>query len=97
MKTNMVRLAVLASAMFTLTSCSSVVSPGEELASARSRWLQKGPSVYTMTIFRGSAPPVTAIIGPHHGEFVDQVAFGAHDLDTVEPGLPGEHRAAHIV
>jgi hypothetical protein len=53
MKTNMVRLAVLASAMFTLTSCSSVVSPGEELASARSRWLQKGPSVYTMTIFRG--------------------------------------------
>ena len=50
-----------------------------------------------MAIFRGSAPPVTAIIGPHHGEFVDQVAFRAHDLDTVEPGLPGEHRAAHIV
>ena len=53
MRINMVRLAALATAMFTLASCSSMVSPGEELASARSRWLRSGPSVYTMTIVRG--------------------------------------------
>jgi len=53
MRTNMVRLAALASAMVTLTSCSSMISPGEELASAKSRWLRNGPSVYTMTIVRG--------------------------------------------
>ena len=63
MRTNMVRLASLASAMFTLTSCSSMISPGEELASARSRWLQKAPSAYTMTIMRG-CECLTEAVGP---------------------------------
>lgn len=53
MKTNMVRLAALAFAMFTLTSCSSMVSPSEKLAGARARWAQRAPASYSITMRRG--------------------------------------------
>lgn len=53
MKRNLVRIAALASAMFTLTSCSSMVSPSEELAGARARWAQRAPASYSITLMRG--------------------------------------------
>ena len=53
MRTKVVRLAALASAMFTLTSCSSMVSPDEQLASARSLWAQRAPASYSITLRRG--------------------------------------------
>src|SRR6185295_5174161 len=53
MKTVFVRIAALASAMFTLASCSSMVSPEEQLASARARWAQRAPASYSITLRRG--------------------------------------------
>ena len=53
MKTTMVRVAVLASAMFTLISCSSMVGPREQLASARGRWAKQAPDSYSFTMSRG--------------------------------------------
>ncbi len=63
MKTGLVRIAVLASAMVTLTSCSSMVGPSEELASARSRWARNAPAAYSMTIRRG-CECITEAVGP---------------------------------
>lgn len=63
MKRDLVRMAVLASAMFTLTSCSSMVGPREELASARVKWAQNAPSAYSMKISRG-CECLTEAIGP---------------------------------
>ena len=53
MKTTLVRIAALVSAILTLTSCSSMVSPSEELASARARWAQRAPASYSITLRRG--------------------------------------------
>ncbi len=44
-----------------------------------------------------AAPFVGAIVGVEHGELVDQVAFRAHDLDAVEPGLPRQSGAAYVI
>ena len=53
MRTNVVRITALVSAMFTFTSCSSMVGPREELASARMRWAQRAPASYSITLRRG--------------------------------------------
>ena len=53
MKTTIVRTAALAFALFTFISCSSMVSPSEELATARTRWAQRAPASYSITLRRG--------------------------------------------
>jgi pyrimidine deaminase RibD-like protein len=50
-----------------------------------------------MAVFLAAAELVRAIVGASDGELVDQVALGAHDLDAVETGMPGQFGAAHIV
>ncbi|CAM5714575.1 hypothetical protein SCANM63S_03378 [Streptomyces canarius] len=45
----------------------------------------------------GAAPAVRAPVRPHRDELVDQVALGAHDLDAVVAGLPGEAGGARVV
>ena len=53
MRTHHVRIAALASAMFTVMSCTSILGPEEQLAGARMKWARNAPSAYSMTIFRG--------------------------------------------
>jgi len=36
----------------TITACSGLLSPSEELSDARRRWADKGPSVYSIDLFR---------------------------------------------
>src|SRR5690606_38663518 len=45
----------------------------------------------------GAAPAVGAVVGLPGDELVDQVALGAHDLDAVVAGLPGEAGGARVV
>ncbi len=45
----------------------------------------------------GAAPAVGAPVGLPGDELVDQVPLGAHDLDAVVAGLPGEAGGAHVV
>ena len=53
MKSNLVRAAVVTMGMAALVSCSSLAGPKAELAEARVRWSQRGPSSYVMTVVRG--------------------------------------------
>ncbi len=41
-----------------------------------------------------AAPGVVAVVGARRDEFVDQIAFGAHDLHAVIAGMLGKRRAA---
>ena len=50
-----------------------------------------------MTVLLRPSPVVAAVVGAEHREFVDQVAFRSHDLDAIETGLLGQHRAADVV
>jgi hypothetical protein len=44
-------------------------------------------------ILQRPAPFIGAQIGARHEEFVDEVAFGSHDLDAVVAGLAGQRSA----
>jgi hypothetical protein len=63
MKTNLVGIAALVSALVTSTSCSSMVGPGEQLADARVRWAERGPDAYSMTVMRG-CECLPEVVGP---------------------------------
>jgi hypothetical protein len=48
-------------------------------------------------VFQAAAPAVVAVVGVRHEELVDQVALGAHDLDTVVVGELAHRRALRVV
>lgn len=52
MRSNLVRTVAVTVGMLGVASCSSLVGPRAELAEARVRWSERGPSSYVMTIVR---------------------------------------------
>lgn len=52
MKTRLVRAVAATMGMLALVSCSSLAGPRADLAEARVRWSQRGPSSYVMTVVR---------------------------------------------
>src|SRR6185312_3685869 len=50
-----------------------------------------------MAVLLRPSPLIAAVVGSQHREFVDQIAFRSHDLDAIEAGLPGQHRAADVI
>ncbi len=44
-----------------------------------------------------ATPPIRALVGVCDQEFVDEITFGAHDLDAIVAGITGELRAAHEI
>jgi hypothetical protein len=52
MKTGLVRAAAVAMGILAFVSCSSLAGPRADLAEARVRWSQRGPSSYVMTVSR---------------------------------------------
>src|SRR6185437_3046143 len=50
-----------------------------------------------MAVLLRPSPLIAAVVSSQHREFVDQIAFRSHDLDAIEAGLPGQHRAADVI
>ena len=91
MKTNLVGIAALVSALVASTSCSSMVGPREQLASARVRWAQRGPDSYSMTISRG-CECLPEVVGPATVT-VENGAISARYTNTGAP-VPMEYSAS---
>ena len=94
-----------------MTWACSTTSPQPLPSSTRSSMLRRymmaksGPQAWRMreTISSGkrtrlakSPPQVGPVVGSAHQKLVDEVAFGAHDLDAIVASFTGQHGAADV-